>query len=44
MFIGGKYHLMVYEDGIYIYMAREELLAFHRAPPVVADRGMLTRC
>jgi len=24
-------------------MTREELLVFHWAPPLVADRGMLTR-
>ena len=24
-------------------ITREELLVFHRAPPLVADRGMLTR-
>jgi len=26
-----------------IKFAREELLVFHRAPPLVGDRGMLTR-
>jgi hypothetical protein len=26
-----------------IFWPREELLVFYRAPPLVADRGMLTR-
>ena len=28
---------------VYIYISREKLLVSHRAPPQVADRGMLVR-